>query len=201
MTAQMGDVFVYRGENFELAGISEGELFDPSILGLEPVGVCSACWRGYVAHFAVAHFRLVLDALDINLYDKGAGPREFKRLAGPAINGVSPIELSGKMKLFNNRYERLDYHLEYTGGLLLADGFIRELYVHMGFHPAWKYERVLELIFEGGVLKHEHDRSAAMADIRQRITESGQLERAKKALSPEEIAKFVERAFDRRYRM
>ena len=45
----------------------------------------------------------------------------------------------------------------------LADGFIQNLYVHMGFHPAWKYREVHELLFEDGRLLHAQDRSAAMA--------------------------------------
>lgn len=47
-------------------------------------------------------------------------------------------------------YEFKDVPL--SGGLLLGEGFIQELYVHMGFHPAWKYLHVIELIFEGGQL-------------------------------------------------
>jgi hypothetical protein len=31
-------------------------------------------------------------------------------------------------------YRDLRQLIEFTGGLLLADDFIRELYVHMGFH-------------------------------------------------------------------
>lgn len=54
--------------------------------------------------------------------------------------------------------------IPFSSGLLLGDGFIRELYVHMGFHPAWKFERVVELIFEGGQLTRSHDRSEQLAE-------------------------------------
>jgi hypothetical protein len=36
----------------------------------------------------------------------------------------------------------------------------------MGFHPAWKYETVLELSFDAGRLLAVRDVSAAMARIR-----------------------------------
>ena len=39
--------------------------------------------------------------------------------------------------------------------MLACEGFIDALYVHMGFHPAWKFEHVEELIFEGKVDESE----------------------------------------------
>jgi hypothetical protein len=50
--------------------------------------------------------------------------------------------------------------------LLIADDFIQSLYVHMGFHPAWKYRTVLELAFEGGQEVAVHDMSAQMEALR-----------------------------------
>jgi hypothetical protein len=52
------------------------------------------------------------------------------------------------------------------GGLLLGAGFIEELYVHMGYHPAWKSKTVLELTFDDGRLDAVHDRSEPMAQRR-----------------------------------
>lgn len=198
MTAQINDTFRYKKREFSIAGISEGELFDPSLLELKPMGTCTACWRGYQAIFALSNSRLVLDVLHVNLLKPGEG---FERDEGPPINGVKPIESQGEHDWFNNHYEGLQYHLEYTGGLLLADGFIDELYVHMGFHPAWKYEHVVELVFDAGIIKHEFDRSEQMAEIRQRFLESRGENDSGQIPTQDEIAQFVERAFDRRYRM
>jgi hypothetical protein len=191
-------MFRYRGREYTLAGISEGELFDPSLLDLEPAGTCTACWRGYQAVFGLAGSRLVLDALHVNLLAPGEG---YERQEGPTINGVKPIGPRVEHDWFNNHYEGLNYHLEYGGGLLLADGFIRELYVHMGFHPAWKYETVIELIFEAGVLQQEFDRSERMAEIRRTVMESRPEHDPDRTPTREEIARFVERAFDRSYRL
>jgi hypothetical protein len=198
VTAQINDVFRFRKREYGVAGISEGELFDPSLLELKPAATCTACWRGYQAVFGVSASRLILDALHVNLLLPGEG---YQREEGPAINGVKPTGPKRKYDFFNNHYRRLNYHLEYTGGLLLADGFIKELYVHMGFHPAWKYETVIELIFDGGKLIQEFDRSGQMAEFRTQILESPADGDSDKMPTRDEIAQFVERAFDRSYRM
>lgn len=197
MTAQISDGFHYQGYDFTLAGISEGDLFDPALLKLEPVGFCSACWRGYYAVFGLADGQLVLDELHVRLTNP---VREPQPRVGPAINGVQPTGPRNPKEVFDNHYVGLAYPLEYSGGLLLADGFIQELYVHMGFHPAWKYEMVVELVFEQGVLKEELDRSEKMAEIRKLMRESQLADAPSRFPSLEEIGKFVERAFDRRYR-
>ena len=198
MTAQINDTFRYHGREYDVAGISEGELFDPALLDLKPAGTCSACWRGYQAVFGLVGTRLVLDALHVNLLSPGQGN---ERREGSEINGVKPAGPREKHDWFNNHYEGIGYHLEYSGGLLLADGFIRELYVHMGFHPAWKYESVVELVFESGVLKREFDRSERMAEVRARVADSSGAGGTGQMPSRDEIAEFVERAFDRTYRM
>lgn len=186
MTAQVSDVFRYRDAYYALAGISEGEVFDISVFGLELNHFCSACWRGYTAEFAVVQGRLVLDELHVRLKRPGEGP---------AINELKPYLKNGC-----DHYEGLGYQLEYSGGLLLADGFIQSLYVHMGFHPAWKYETVIELIFDAGILKKEIDRSDRMAEIREMAFNSWNESAAMRMPKMNEIRRFVERAFDRSYR-
>jgi len=42
-------------------------------------------------------------------------------------------------------------------------------YVHMGFHPAWKFQEVVELVADRGEVTATRDRSAELAAIRQRI--------------------------------
>jgi hypothetical protein len=200
MTAQINDRFRYRKHEYSVAGISEGELFDPSLLDLEPVGTCTACWRGYQAVFGILEARLVLDTLHVNLIRRHEGNTAYEWVQGPVINGIAPAPPEEGLSFFNNHYAGLNYHLEYSGGLLLADGFIKSLYVHMGFHPAWKYKTVIELVFDAGVLKQECDRSDRMAEIREMVNKSRKKETSSERLSEEEIQQFVERAFDRSYR-
>jgi hypothetical protein len=196
MTAQINDTFHYREREYAVAGISEGELFDPALLELNPRGVCTACYRGYMAEFAVSNTRLVLRTLQVNLLN----PSELTAEVGPTFCGVKPTTSLDEFEMFNNSYEGLNYHLEYTGGLLLGDGFIEDLYVHMGFHPAWKYEAVVELVFDAGILMAEYDRSDQMAEFRRGMLENKDEGDAHRMPTDDEIKRFVDRAFDRRYR-
>ncbi len=197
MTAQINDGFRYRNKEYSLAGISEGELFDPAVFDLKPTWSCTACYRGYRVTYSILNSHLIISDLHINLVEDDKGR---KRQQGPTINGVTAVEPGKKLGFFfNNTYADLNLHMEYSGGLLIADGFIRELYVHMGFHSAWKYETVFELIFENGILVEECDRSKKMAELRQQILESRRDADSGVMPTKSEIQSFIERAFDRKY--
>lgn len=199
MTAQMDDNFLYNDVDFSISGISEGELFNPNILNLNPVSTCTACWRGYVARFSLSYSILVLKNLEINLFRDDRG--NLREKTGPVINGVKPNSSQQKFNLFNNYYCDLNYRIDYTGGLLLANDFIQDLYVHMGFHPAWKYKKVIELIFEDGVLIKELDHSAKMAKFRKQITDSFDRTSTSEPRTFLDTVSFVENAFERTYNM
>ena len=105
MTAQIDDIFIFNDTEFAVAGISAGELFEPTLLGLEPFGTCSACWRGYQAVFALSGSRLILDTLHVELYTVSDN---FERQDGPLIKGVSPTGPKDKDDWFNNQYTGLE---------------------------------------------------------------------------------------------
>lgn len=185
MTAQFPDTIVVGRRRLSIAGVQGEGLFDPHSLGLHPVASCTACWRGYVCHYTVKDAQLVLAELDLSLYDED----------GPPISGVEPTR--PRDGLFDHVYKKLDLAVAFTGGLLAGQGFIRELYVHMGFHPAWKYRTVLELVFDGGRLTEQHNVSRKMQDIRARM--------ARRPLRPgttsgeEEIGAWIESTFRLHY--
>lgn len=160
MTAQFSDPVEYRGQSYSIAGKNGAGLFDPSQHGMKPVGKCSACWRGFVCEYIVDGQRLLLDQLLICLDEPG-----------PVLFGVEPKPDEGKIRLFDVVYEDLRHPVSYSGGLLLAREFIDELYVHMGFHPAWKYREVHELLFRDGELVQETDRSEQIAELRREIAD------------------------------
>ena len=198
MTGQINDNFTHRDITYSVAGISEGELFDPAILDLEPSMASTACWRGYQVNYSVVDKHLVVADLHVNLLEKT--DERYKRQEGPSINGISPIGPGEEFDFFNNHYEGICYHLEYSGGLLLANDFIDDLYVHMGFQRAWKYESVIELVFENGVLVNEFDCSERMSELRDFILNADD-SIAGKLPSEDDIRQFVDRAFDRTYRL
>ena len=205
---------------------SADELFDPERFGIKTFSDCTACWRGYVATYGLRENQLVLEELGINVRDP-EWEEELKRLTelkeirrylpphrrgpkpqpksmksgpcGPAIHGVLPVPPADPYAIFafSDNYHNVGLPLPFTGGLLLGQSFIRKLYEHMGFHPAWKFEKVIELVFAGGVLTAAHDRSAEMEKIRDTKAETG--EQTKRFNSPVEIVGWIENCFDRRY--
>ena len=113
----------------------------------------------------------------------------------PLIGGSRPVRQgAGHVWL----YDGADLPIDVTGGLRLGQGFIRELYVHMGFAPAWKFEEVHELRFESGRLVAAVDESDAMRRQRELATEE--------PLAPprgsgvEGIMDWIRGTFDRTYR-
>ena len=173
MTAQIADIVFYRGKPYSLAGISgERELFDPGSHGMKARGTCTACGRGYHCTYAIGDGgQLILRDLAINLELTAAitGVSHPLPISAPELFGVNPNKDPEKDGWFNHSYKDMSGPIPFTGGLLIADDFIRELYVHMGFHPAWKYREVHELIFEQGLLKSATDRSNQMAQLREGI--------------------------------
>jgi hypothetical protein len=191
MTAQISDVVMYHGKPHAIAGINGSGLFDPADHGLQPVTISTACWRGYYCTYEVADGSLVLTKLNIGLDEKNQASEHG---GGPLLFGKAPR----RDKLRGYSYRGLQEVVPFSGGLLVADGFIEELYVHMGFHPAWKFRGVHEVLFEKGKVVKETDRSAEIAEFREMIS-SGQLEPTA-ADNREEIKNWVEQCFSLKYR-
>ena len=110
MTAQFNDQFHYHDKGFAIAGISAGDLFNPADFGLFPIPASTACWRGYVAVYAISDSHLVLDALSVNLREEQA----------PTINGIEATESAGQYRFFSHVYKDLKYRIPYTGRLMLG---------------------------------------------------------------------------------
>jgi len=194
MTAQINDTCFHRKIDFAVAGISGTGLFDPSNLGFQPVSMSTACWRGYVAHYSVIDSQLYLTSLHLGLSNEDA--IRARAGNGPQIFGISPQpdRFAGFI------YEGLQSPVNFTGGLLIADDFIRDLYVHMGFHPAWKYKNVREVIFDAGYLVDDFDRSLDMEKARLNfIRDSKETGNKPNIPSRVEIEAWIEKCFSRNY--
>ena len=162
MTAQIPDRVFYENEIFDLCGVKGGGLFDPYAHGLDPMSVNTACHRGYACTYKVENSTLYLDRVEMG-FDR-------ERLNGdepgppPGLFGIAP-RFDGNLGC---SYSNLDRLMPYSGGLMLGHGFIVELYVHMGFQPAHKFRKVLELILMDGRVVNAIDRSREMAEVRDR---------------------------------
>src|SRR5215207_4062257 len=157
MTAQMNDSFVLQDEKFSIVGGNGSGLFHPSDYIMQPLPRITSCWRGYVCTYKALHYKLLLNILLVNLDHEG-----------PAINNIHPV--FSYQATFNNTYNDLDLHMDFTGDILVARGFIQQLYVHMGFHPVWKYETVFELNVSQGHVVKTKDVSEKMAELRDKMS-------------------------------
>jgi hypothetical protein len=192
MTAQIPDRFVLDDREYAVVGVHNSQyagpgagsdvLFDPASFGLNPVAISSACWRGYVCQHGIQDDRLVLESLSVAL----DGP-------GPEINGVQPVPPPEGAPHRTNVYRDLNLPLEFSGGILIGDEFISELYAHMGFAPAWKFRTVFELVFEKGMVLEIRDVSDRVGQLRR--------EMVKRPLKPgleagqEKISSWIESTF------
>ena len=174
MTAQIHDKILIDGKKFSIVGITGGELFTPHALGILTIPTITSCWRGYVCEYKISQGRLVLDELQLSFGSyEGAGKEQLGAQTSPPINGVHP-KPSDKKKYpsLGSLYENLNLEIRLTGSILAGDGFIQKLYVHMGFQPAWKYENVLELLFEDGKFQTMRDVSKEMEKIRDAMSKN-----------------------------
>ena len=150
MTAQASDRITYRDQEFSLVGWEGAGLFDPAQHGLKPFQVSTGNWVGYICTYAVAEDVLRLERLEIGF---GADDRAASlRGEGPLLFGVRPRLTEQDSYAL---YENLGQVMTFSGTLTLGADFVWDMYVHMGFHPPWKYRVVWDLTFEAGKLVAE----------------------------------------------
>lgn len=201
MTAQISDRIVFEANTLWIAAICGGALFDPESIGIKPVPTNTACWRGFHCVYSVEESRLWLSKFTIGIHQSdvrlgrvspfGKTPKPSTRLGYIRAEkpiGIHPID-----------YDVDDIHepIEFSGGILAGADFIQELYVHMGFHPAYKFNHVLELIFEDGKLLQSHDRSEQARLIREELKNARAADRPADQI--EDIERFIETSFSLDY--
>ena len=181
----------WQGRTWALVGHDGSGLFDPTSIGVTPVMLHTAAWRGYVCTYGVADDRLRLERLEIG-FDHAAHERA---LAGepPLLAGVAPTGSGGHRWV----YDAATLPIAFSGGLQLGERFIRELYVHMGFAPAWKFEEVHELRFDAGRLVSATDLSAEMRRMRERLSKEPLTPSRKSGV--ERVSAWIRSTFDQRY--
>lgn len=155
MTAQVPDHLFYEDEQYAIVGVDGSGLLTPADFGLEPVMMSTACWRGFIADYAVDGERLILSALTVRTVDDQYPPlKGIAARSGGVMGGM--------------RYEDLNTPVAFSGGLLIGRDFIHETYVHMGFHKPSQFRHVLEITCEAGRVLGVQDRSEQSAAHRAR---------------------------------
>ena len=164
MSAQIPETVILDGRPYDLCGAKgESRLFDPRDHGVTPISLTSDCWRGYMSTYLVEHGMLYLDGIEIGLDPRDPTGRDHLLLS----------EVFGDLKLNGNsspgHYEILEYPIAFTGGLLLGREFVNETYVHMGFHPAYGFRHVVELVLNEGQVVTQLNRSREMEEVRKKM--------------------------------
>jgi len=144
MTAQISDTFIFRNEKYQLIGKMGGELFYPFNYDMIPEMLHTACYQGFYSTYEIKKDQLYLQQLTI---------RE-KNGNYPSINGIEP-----EKEKFLANYNNLNKKISFNGKLRIANGFIEDLYIHMGFQKASAYKIIFDLTLTEGKIIHVLDRS------------------------------------------
>lgn len=169
MTVQIGDIYKYQERKYTIIESSPDMLFNPENFGLEPHFRTTACWRGHWCEYEMSGDMLLLK----NLYI-------FNRDGNyPPLNGieVSPMqseeyECHGCRKkrksitispyLGHCVYSGVNMPIPYTGKILLGDEFVQGIHIPVG----WAYKKLIELVFDKGILLECNDLSHIAEELR-----------------------------------
>ena len=157
MTAQINDRFIYKDKEYAISALEHPHMFfDISKFGITPEPESTACWRGYVATFTIgSDNRLLLTNL---LTNNGNGKSNIISISGIQPHITKPEGLVNGYKRWRNlEYTQINLPIDYSGGMMITAGFIRERYVHMGFQSPWSYNEVIELVFSDGICSGTND--------------------------------------------
>lgn len=127
MTAQTPDRLLFNGYEFHIVEASE-TMFDPITHGFQPVSPHTACWRGYILHFAIANRHLLLRTLEVN--QKAPSDVWYGVVPKPGTFARMPLWVL---------YEEVNLSIEFSGRIVIARKFIDDYYVHLGFQTWYGY--------------------------------------------------------------
>jgi hypothetical protein len=184
MTDQRGDRFVYRDEEYFLAGLSATGLFHPAQHGIMTNEAAStACYRGFFCNYLIADDRLFLDEVFVYVAEE---------ITPDAATYVAPVLFGKELKRFieyiwradgeqahwshEHKVEGLREPIAFTGGMLLGHYYFWHMFDNFRDHSACEHCNVHELIFYQGRLIDEHDRSTAVQAFRDEYLSGSELE-------------------------
>ncbi|WP_301859750.1 hypothetical protein [uncultured Megasphaera sp.] len=155
MRAQFFDGFDFAQFKLSIVAIEHVDtFFSIESFGLHPIMYNEACLRGYTAIFGFNDDKmLTLHKLLTN--NNGMTP--------PAIDGIAPEPFNSPAG--DLKYE-LSHVMDYTGSILIANGFIDKYFVPFGFQLPHAFRKVYELTFDQGLFVHVEDRSEAARLLR-----------------------------------
>lgn len=188
MTAQIMDKIFYSDDEYSIIAIENDWPFEPLNYGLQPKATSTACYRGYYCEYSFLENHLALSKLCIG----------FDIEKKPIFMGIDAKK--SKYYKFNGfwEYSAINMPIDYSGGIVIGREFIREFYVHMGFHRPHCFKYVIELYIKKGKIDKSIDHSKRMDEVRQLIR-SNKESASKFSLHDGNIEQFVEDSFSLSY--
>ena len=155
MRAQFFDGFDFADFKLSIVAVEHVEdFFNIEEFGLHPIMYNEACLRGYTAIFGFNDEKmLTLHKLLTN--NNGMEP--------PAIDGVKPVPFNSPAG--DLKYD-LNHVMDYSGSILIANGFIDKYFVPFGFQLPHAFRKVYELTFRHGLFVRVEDKSEAARMLR-----------------------------------
>lgn len=199
MTAQVGDIYKKDNKTFSIVAMTNPIPFDPRDHGINPEFRCTACWAGYWCEYNIEGKELFLEKLFVfNSKDEypplngvEVMPEEFTEFK----NGTKKKDIVRISKNMGHRcYEKVHLPIDYSGKILVGDGFIDEYYIHMGYQRYWAYKKLTEFVFENGQLIACNDHSDVAKATREQFKEHKD-----DFLSSRDLLKFVRESFSLDY--
>ena len=219
MTMQIPDIYIYKGNEFEIIAFQDNCELNLEELGLEPVMNSTDCVRGYTATYTFDSGNFKLIELIVSQ------EKEF-----PVINNVIPeeyyenyddiefdfIELdefdemenvyqdyeeSNYINVDNDYcpikvkiYKNLNLLINYTGSILIGRNYMTNKYSRF-FKEPYGYSEVYEVAFNAGSLTEIKYRTKDMRKVRTTINRLGR----KKVLEEIGLDKFIKEIFNLDY--
>lgn len=204
MTVQIGDIYRYQNKKFTIVAMSSLNIFNPRSFGLEPHTGATVCWRGYWCEYDIVDDELRLKDLYLFNADGNYPPingtevsnQEFEEYESYRGNKKKCEKVKIPANFGHRVYRDINMLIPYSGRILLGNEFMDEYYIHMGFQRGWAYRKLIELVFEEGILMECNDISYIAEEKREAIKQ-GNIDL--RLLGNENISKFVEDSFSLDY--
>jgi hypothetical protein len=138
-------------------------------LGFKPTEFSTACWRGYIATYAIYKNNLVLKNLYTNNGSdlKNEAPKLNNKLPEISIDEEWVSEETRKNRR-EFKYRNVNLPVLYTGSIIITKDFIWDKYIHMGFQSPFSYEIVIQLTFKDGKIISSKNLSDIAKSIREK---------------------------------
>lgn len=161
MTMQIKDSFLRSDSVYTILSYSTPLQFHPQKYDLMPIGICTACHKGYWCNYSLSGDLLVLQNLFIHSEDD----------CYPPLWGYTAIFENNDPHIYMGHrvYKDLHHPIKYTGNILIGSKSTPTYYIDGIRGIPWGYKDLKELVFEQGVLIAEIDHSETAEDIRKFI--------------------------------